>query len=139
MKNNKILFSIFLVIGLVFTSCSNDNTVVDTTAPKVFIQSPILLLAYSTDLGNSNVPYRVTLKAYGADETKISTLKLIVTNSDGTIVFEKTRGSDVGSIQILDITEGFETTNAGTYKAVFIATDTGGNMTTESVNFTYED
>ncbi|MEE9364242.1 MAG: hypothetical protein V3U92_16705 [Cellulophaga sp.] len=123
-----------------FAGCSNDtdnNT--DATAPKVFIQSPILLLNYSTAIGNSNIPYRVTFKAQGADETKISTLKLIVTNSEGNIVLEKISVNNSDSKSILDIYVQYETTNVGTYSAQFIATDTSGNISSKSVDFTYED
>ncbi|SRR5690606_35997316 len=138
MKTNKRLFHLLFVIGLTFTGCSNENDI-DITPPKVNIQSPILYLNYSTEIGNSNVSYSVILQAQGADETKMATLKLIVTDRHGTIVLEKTRLSDADTRTVLDISEGFETTNAGIYNAIFIATDTSGNVTSESRNFTYED
>jgi hypothetical protein len=140
MKMRKIHVSFILVMALLIAACSDDNTAtIDVIDPKVLIQSPISLFTYSTDLGNSLVPYRVTLTAQGTDETKIVTLQLIVTDNEGTIVLEKTNLEDADSPYILDVSEGFETTNTGTYNAKFIATDASGNVTSESTSFTYED
>lgn len=140
MKNKKILFNGILIIGLIFSSCSNDDKENnDTTTPVVRIQSPLVILNYSTDIGNSNVPYKVNLMAYGTDETEIATLKLTITDSNGIVVLEKNQESDMDSKYTLNISDKFETTNPGTYTAIFTATDANGNTTSESKVFTYVD
>ena len=139
MKKLQLILPLLLIIGIGLTSCSDDAIAeTDITAPKVFIQSPILLLTYSTDIGNSNVPYNVNLKAQGADEKELVKMELQVTDIDGTIVLEKTQHAVSDSEQIITISKGFETTTIGTYKAIFTAFDTNGNFSSEEVVFQYE-
>lgn len=139
MKRLQLILLGLLIIGIELTSCSDDAIVeTDLTAPKVFIQSPILLLSYSTDIGNNNVPYKVNLRAQGADEKKLEKMELQVTDSDGTIVLEKTQHALSDSEQIITISEGFETTTIGTYTAVFTAIDTNGNFSSDEVVFQYK-
>jgi len=124
----------------IHAGCTNDTgDNVDLTPPKVYVQSPILLLDYSTDIGNDHVPYIVVFQAQAADETKIRSFRLTVTDSKGTIVLEKISESNSDTEYILEIKEIFQTTNAGDYKAEFTATDANGNITSEFVNFSYKD
>lgn len=136
-----IFLSALLALGMTFTNCSSDDdSNSDTTAPTISIQSPDLNQTYSTDLGNGLGPELVNLSAQGVDETRISTMKLTVTNSDGTIVLEDNAESTPNSDTQLLISENFSTTNAGTYNVVFTATDASGNVTTSNPRtFTYED
>ena len=83
----RIILSAFLAIGMTLINCSsNDDGNEDTTAPTISIQSPDLNQTYSTDLGNGLGPNIAILTAQGVDETKISSMILTVTNSDGTVV-----------------------------------------------------
>ncbi|MEF3078718.1 hypothetical protein [Winogradskyella poriferorum] len=136
-----IFLSALVAIGITFTNCSSDDdSNADTTAPTISIQSPDLNQTYSTDLGNGLGPELVNLTAQGVDETRISTMKLTVTNSDGTIVLEDNAESTPNSDTQLLISENFSTTNAGTYNVVFTATDASGNVATSNPRtFTYED
>lgn len=78
------------MFGIILLGCSkDDDTVDDSILPRLIIQSPTLQTMYSTDIGNSNVPYRVILTAQAADETKILNLKLIVSNGEGSIILKK--------------------------------------------------
>jgi len=122
-----------------FSRCSKDEYEADIISPKILIQSPKTIFNYSTDVGNSNVSYSVTLQAQGWDETKMSTLKLIVTDSNNNIVLEETSVNNSNTQTVLKISEGFETVVSGNYNAKFIAIDSSGNITSKSVNFTYND
>ena len=138
MKTKKIISISLLLFGLIFSNCSNNEEVNnDTTQPVVRIQSPIAILNYSTDIGNSSVPYRVNLKGYATDETEIKTLKLSVTNSNGIIVLEEIKENNTDSQYIVDISETFESTTPGTFTAVFTAIDESENSTNETIIFTY--
>ncbi len=136
-----IFLSLLLAIGMTFSNCSSDDDEnADTTAPTISIQSPDLNQTYLTDLGNGLGPELVNLTAQGVDETKISTMKLTVTNSDGTVVLEDNVESTPNSDTQLLISDNFSTTNAGIYNVVFTATDASGNVATSNPRtFTYED
>ncbi len=136
-----ILLSALVAIGMTFTNCSsNDDQNADTNAPTISIQSPDLNQTYKTDLGNGLGPEIVILTAQGIDDIKMKTMKLTITNSDGTVVFEKTTNGSPDTETTLAIADGFETTNAGTYNVVFTATDNSGNVGTSNPRtFTYED
>lgn len=138
MKTNRNISTLIFIIVLIFFSCSNDEkTNYDTTLPIVRIQSPTLLLNYSTDIGNSSVPYRVSLTAYGIDETELKTLKLTVTNSNGFIVLEKIQEKKSDSKHSINISEKFESTTPDTYTAIFTAIDGSNNIKSESKVFTF--
>ena len=137
----RIILSAFLAIGMTLINCSsNDDGNEDTTAPTISIQSPDLNQTYSTDLGNGLGPNIAILTAQGVDETKISSMILTVTNSDGTVVYQETKNSNPDTTTTLSISDGFRTTNAGVYNVIFTATDTSGNVGTSNPRiFTYED
>ncbi|QJP33944.1 hypothetical protein F0365_05770 [Nonlabens sp. Ci31] len=137
-----IFLSALVAIGMTFTNCSSDDDGnADTIAPTISIQSPDLNQTYSTDQGNFLGPEIAILTAQGVDNVKMETMTLTVLNSDGTVVFEETRSNnDPDNETILTISDGFETTNAGTYNVIFTATDGSGNTETSNPRtFTYED
>lgn len=136
-----LLLSALIAIGTTFTNCSSDDdTNADTIAPTISIQSPDLNQTYSTEIGFGLGPEIALLNAQGVDNVKMKTMKLTITNSDGTVVFEKTTESNPDTETTLTIADGFETTNAGVYNVVYVATDSSGNETTTNPRtFTYED
>ncbi|XMO88384.1 Ig-like domain repeat protein [Algibacter sp. AS12] len=141
MKNNSIKLITFLLLMVLFASCSNNSEEeMDTTAPTVLIQSP--------DVNQSYVGYwggawpetdRVNLKALGTDETEIASIKLIVINSSGALVFEKTVNSATSNQTELIISESFTPPEVDTYSVVFVVNDVNGNIeTSESRTFVVE-
>ncbi|WP_340201732.1 hypothetical protein [Ascidiimonas sp. W6] len=145
---NLLFIGALLTTGMLFTNCSgsdDDNgnineNMVDTTAPTIAIQSPNENQTYSTNLGGFLGSELVQINAQGIDETKMASIKLTVTDSEGTILLEKTQESDADTEATLSISDGFETTNAGTYTIVFTATDDSGNVGVSNPRtFTYED
>ena len=137
----KIILSAFLAIGMTLVNCtSNDEGNEDTTAPTISIQSPDINQTYSTELGNGLGPDIALLTAQGVDNTKMSSMVLTVTNSDGIVVFQETRNNNPDTTTTLSISDGFRTTNPGVYNVTFTATDTNGNVGTSNPRiFTYED
>lgn len=140
MKKPLVLIAL-LAIALTYTNCSSDDDGnADTLAPTISIQSPDLNQSYATDLGNGLGAELVNLTAQGIDETKIASMRLTVTNSDGTVVLEDNAESTPNSETQLLISDNFSTSNAGTYNVVFTATDASGNVATSNPRtFTYED
>ncbi len=124
---------------LFFMSCSDNKEIIDDTSPKLFIQSPTLIFNYSTDIGNSNVPYRVNIQAEAADETEIESLSLKIKDEDDNVIIEKSVKRSNESAHILRIYEGFETTEPGVYTVEIVAKDTSENYTFESFTFEYND
>lgn len=136
------LFSALVAISMSFTACSSDDEgSADNTPPTISIQSPDLNQTYSTDFGNGLGPEIAILTAQGVDNVKLEIMTLTVTNSSGTVVFETTKNNnDPNNENTLTISDGFETTNAGTYNVVFTATDASGNSSASNPRtFTYED
>ncbi|SNR15610.1 hypothetical protein [Tenacibaculum jejuense] len=138
MKNLVQYISICTIF--LFISCTDNNEeIIDNTSPKLFIQSPTFLFNYSTDIGNSAVPYRVNLQAEAADIVEIESLSLKIKDEDDNVIVEKLVKSNSNNKNILRLTEGFQTTKVGVYTAEFTAKDTSGNYTFRSLTFEYND
>ena len=139
-----IFLSALLAIGMTFTNCgSDDDTITDTNAPTISIISPDFNQTFSTDQGSLLGAESVFLRAQGVDDIGVKTIKVTVTNSSGTVVFENTQNAPEqvnGFSTTFTFGELYETTNAGIYNAVFVVTDTSGNIGTSNPRtFTYED
>jgi hypothetical protein len=133
MKKNRILLTVFIAMTMTLSNCSNDDEKIDNIAPTISIQSPDLNQTYSVNIDNMKLTEIVGLKAQAIDDTKILSIKVTVTNSNGIVVLEKTRERNiVDSETLLDIYENFSTTNKGIYNAVFTATDESGNIETST-------
>ncbi len=139
MKNNFIKLITLLTVAVINTSCSTTEEVdIDTTAPKVLIESPSVNQTYVGYWGGAwPEADKVIIKALGVDDTKIESIKLTVLNEIGTIVFEKTVNSVTNTQTKLVISASYTPTEIGTYSLVFTAIDLNGNIENSvSRNFT---
>ncbi len=131
--NNKKLNFILIAIGLIFMNCTENNQPqINDMPPEILIISP-MQNQYITDWEKP-----VTLEANGTDDLEIKAMIIVVTNSNGDIIFEKTTDNTSSNKIAFTVSEKYIAQESGTYTVVYTAIDSNGNKTTSiSRSFIY--
>ncbi len=127
--NNKKFNFILIAIGLIFMNCSENNqSQINDMSPEVLIISPTPNQKYVAEWGGAwpkGEP--VTLEANGTDDLEINTIIIVVRNSNGDIVFEKTTDNTSSNKTAFTVSEKYIAQEVDTYTVVFTAIDSNGN------------
>ncbi len=138
--NNKKLNFILIAIGLTFMNCTENNQPqINDMSPEILIISPIPNQEYVAEWGGAwpkGEP--VTLEANGTDDIEINTIIIVVTNSNGDVVFEKTTDNTSNNKTAFTVSEKYIAQDPDTYTVVYTAIDSNGNKATSiSRSFIY--